>query len=373
MQNNTYGQDDNIYRLAEQLNLQERKVIDFSTPVNPLGVSKKIKAELRKHLKYLLHYPDPEARRLTKRLAQYHGIAPEMVLCANGSTELFYLTVRALKPCNILIPVPSSPSYERAITTVHEAQIAYYELKKENNFEIRCDEFIAALPGNPSAAGADACSMAILSNPHNPTGRLINRSDVQRIADAAREQRCYLVVDEAFMDFCPDDSIISAVHENPYLIVMRTMSVFYALAGLRIGYGIFPPGIGDMLRENNAPWTVNNLAQRAAVIALKDKVYRKETFRLMQGEKKFLEKSFRKLNMECFPSDANFYLLRTDHADNLYQQLKKKGMLLGNCSGYKGLDDTYFRVAVRSHKENAMLMKALTAMFNSKPVSEQTE
>jgi len=373
MQNNTYGQDDNIYRLAEQLNLQERKVIDFSTPVNPLGVSKKIKAELRKHLKYLLHYPDPEAKRLTKRLAQYHGIAPEMVLCANGSTELLYLLIRSLHPCNILIPVPSCPSYERAVTTGHEARITYYELRQEDNFEIKCDEFIAALPGNTSSSGNGSCTMAVLGNPHNPTGRLIKRPDIQRIADAAREKKCYLVVDEAFMDFCPDDSIIPAVSENPYLIVMRTMSIFYALAGLRIGYGIFPPGIADVLKEKNTPWILNNLAQRAVVIALKDKVYRKETFRLMQGEKRFFEKSFRKLSIEFFPSSANFYLLRADNAENLYQQLKKKGILLGNCSGYRGLDDTYLRVAVRSHKENARLMKALTAIFNGKHVSEETE
>jgi len=370
MRQNTSGENDNIYRLAEQLHMQERNIIDFSTPVNPLGVSKKIKAELRKHLKYLLHYPDPEARRLTKRLAQYHGIAPEMVLCANGSSELLSLTVRALKPCHVLIPAPSYPAYERAIKTSHESRITHYGLKREHNFEINCDEFIAALPGN---SGGSSCTMASLSNPYNPTGRLIKKPDIRRIADAAKEQQCYLVVDEAFMDFCPDDSVIQRVHENPYLIVLRTMSAFYALAGLRIGYGIFPPGLPDMLRQDNAPWTVNNLAQRAAVIALKDKVYRKESMRLMQGEKKFLEKSFRKLGIEYFASDANFYLLRADNADDLYQRLKKKGILLGNCSGYKGLDETYIRVAVRSHKENAMLMKALTAIFNGNHISEKTE
>ena len=372
MQQNTSGQNDNIYRLAEQLNMQERNIIDFSAPVNPLGVSKKIKAELRKHLKYLLHYPDPAARRLTKRLAQYHGIIPEMVLCAHGSSELFYLTIRALNPSNVLIPVPSYPGYERAINTGRESRITHYELERENNFEINCDEFIATLPGNPSASGGGACTMAILSNPHNPTGRLIKKPDIQRIADAAREQQCYLVVDESFIDFCPDDSIIHAVNDNPYLIVLRTMSAFYALAGLRIGYGIFPPGLPAMLKQNNAPWTLNNLAQRAAVIALKDKVYRKETFRLMQEEKKFFEKGFRKLGIEYFASDANFYLLRAENADNLYQRLKKKGILLGSCSGYKGLDENYMRVAVRSHKENAMLMKALAAICNGEHISEKT-
>ena len=372
MRHNASGQSSNLYRLAEQLNMQERRIMDFSTPVNPLGVSKKIKAELRKHLKYLLNYPDPEAGRLKKRLGQYHGINPEMVYCSAGSTELFCLLLRTLKPGNILMPAPSNPAYERAIKNSCEARITYYELKKENNFEMRSDEFIAALSGDRFTPVRDACSMAIFGNPHNPTGRLIKKADIHRIADAARDRKYYLVVDESFMDFCPDESIIPAVHENPYIIVMRTMSVFYALAGLRMGYGIFSPELVDMVQVNNMPWTVNNLAQRAAVIALRDRVYREETFRLMQAEKKFFEKSFRKLGIEYFATDANFYLMKMENAEDLYQQLKKKGILLESCSGYRGLDSTYLRVAVRTHKENAKLIKVLTAICNGKSASEKT-
>ncbi len=105
----------NIYRLAEELKMQERKVIDFSASVNPLGVSKKIKTEMRKHLKYLHNYPDPEAKRLRKRLAQYHGIDLETILCGNGSTEFIYLITKALRPQKVLIPAPTFSEYERAI------------------------------------------------------------------------------------------------------------------------------------------------------------------------------------------------------------------------------------------------------------------
>src|SRR4030043_799843 len=105
----------NIYRLAEELKMQERKVMDFSACVNPLGVSKKIKTEMRKHLKYLHNYPDPEAKRLRKRLAQYHGIDLETILCGNGSTEFIYLITKALRPQKVLIPAPTFSEYERAI------------------------------------------------------------------------------------------------------------------------------------------------------------------------------------------------------------------------------------------------------------------
>ena len=115
----------NIYRLAEELKMQERKIMDFSASVNPLGVSKKIKTEMRRHLKYLHNYPDHEAKRLRKRLAQYHGIDPETILCGNGSTELIYLITRVLKPQKVLIPAPTFSEYERAIILQNTAPLTH--------------------------------------------------------------------------------------------------------------------------------------------------------------------------------------------------------------------------------------------------------
>src|SRR4030042_2844948 len=210
----------NIYRLAEEIKMQERKVMDFSASVNPLGVSKKIKTEMRKHLKYLHNYPDPEAKRLRKRLAQYHGIDLETILCGNGSTEFIYLITKALRPQKVLIPAPTFSEYERACTTSCKSQVISYKLKKEDNFNINVEEFVEAMKG---------CEMAFLCNPNNPTGRLLRGDDVKRIADAAKEFKCYLIVDEAFIDFCADDSVIKDVRDNPYLIVLRSMTGFYAL------------------------------------------------------------------------------------------------------------------------------------------------
>jgi threonine-phosphate decarboxylase len=358
-----------IYSLAEELRIPERKVLDFSSSVNPLGVSKKIKAEIRKHLKYLHNYPDPEVRRLRKRLAQYHGIDPEMILCGNGSTELMYLVARALKPQNVLVPAPTFSEYERAVMAAGTAEIEYFLLDSENGFEISPDQFINALKGKtiPSGLTRDTLrsfDIAFLCNPNNPTGRLIGREDVMAIADAARDFGCYLVVDEAFIDFCPDTSAIRDVMGNPYLIVLRTMSNFYSLAGLRAGYGVFPRDVVGKLEELREPWTMNNLSQKAAVLALRDRVFREETFVLMQEEKRFLEKSFRNLGLEFFPSVANFYLLKMDNAGEVIRTLKTKGILLRECSDFRGLDSTYLRIGVRSHKDNTILVRELAAFAN---------
>ncbi len=352
---NSFEHGGDIYRLAEELKMQERKIIDFSSSVNPLGVSKKLKAEIRKHLKYLHNYPDPEAKRLRKRLAQYHGTDPETILCGNGSTELIYLIISALMPQTVLIPAPTFSEYERACTTSCKSQVTSYELKKDDDFNINPEKFVEAMKG---------CDMAFLCNPNNPTGRLLRREDVRRISDAAKELKCYLIVDEAFIDFCADDSVIDDVGKNPYLIVLRSMTAFYSLAGLRLGYGVLPQHLISRLKAYKEPWTVNSLAQRAAVIALKDKVYRNETLRLIKEEKLFLEKSFKKIGIEFFDSDASFYLLKTSRAHDICQLLKIKGMLVRDCANFRGLDSTYLRVAVKSHRENAILIKELTSILN---------
>lgn len=399
-----YGHGGNIYRLAWEMGMQERQIIDFSVSVNPLGVSKKVKAEMRKHLKYLHNYPDPEAGRLRKRLAQYHGIDTETILCGNGSTGLIYLITRVLSPQNILIPAPTFSEYERAIAllqnitppphplpsyvltdlpqgegdslripspsrgegegggklssieTINRLSISYFMLNKETGFEINPEEFIEAMKGT---------DMAFLCNPNNPTGRLLKKEDVGKIAEAARDLQCILVVDEAFIDFCPDETVIKDVKKNPYLIVLRSLTNFYALSGLRIGYGVFPRHLMGGLEECGEPWTVNSLAQRAAVVAIKDKVFRGETLRLIKGEKRFLEKSFSKLGIKFFSSDTNFYLLKVSGANEICRLFERRGILVRDCTNFRGLDDTYLRVAVKSHRENTILMRELTTILQN--------
>lgn len=356
----------NIYRLAEELKMQERNVIDFSTTVNPLRVSKKVKAEIRKSLKNLHNYPDHDARRLRKSLAQYHKIDMDSIICGNGSTELIYLIARALHPQRVLIPAPTFSEYERAVSltgsTEKRAQIEYLFLKAELDFRLSPDEFVAALrKGLESSRSFDT---AFLCNPNNPTGKLVRKDDVLKIAEESRKGKCYLIVDEALIDFCPKETVINEVEHNPYLIVLRSMESFYALSGLRLGYGIFPEHLTARLSEQREPWTVNSLSQRAAVVALKDKIYRKETLKIITAEKEFLEKNFRRLGIELSRSDANFYLAKMDNAEEICKRLRTKGILVRNCDNFRGLDSSYIRISVKSHRENTILIKILSSVLH---------
>lgn len=362
----------NIYKIAEELGIHEEKIVDFSASINPLGVSDKVKDVIKKDLNNLVNYPDPDTKMLRDKIAKHHRIDADTILCGNGSTELIYLIPRAVKPERVLIPAPTFSEYEKAFRT----QTKRLFLKEEDGFKIDPDKFINAMKDRTqtenkrvkkNGLGSDVLalgseSMAFLCNPNNPTGTLLGREEVLEIADAAKKGKCLLIVDEAFIDFVPDESLIRDVRNNPYLIVLRSMTKFYALTGLRIGYGVFHKDLIEKLKKFKEPWTVNNLAQKAAIVALEDRGYADETYNLMKQEKAYMEKNFGGMGVEYFPSSANYYLLKVENADTVIKELKDKGILVRDCSNFKGLNSSFIRVAVKSHEDNKLLLKELSKL-----------
>ncbi|WP_333652705.1 threonine-phosphate decarboxylase CobD [Dissulfurispira sp.] len=359
----------NIYRFIEERNIRMDEVIDFSASINPLGVPESAIKKIKDNIKYLCHYPDPDAKHLTQAIAKHLGIDPQYILCGSGSTELIYLTVRALKPEKVLIPMPTFSEYERAFKSIHpekdiKGKISYFVLWEKDAFEINPEKFIAAMSGNDSSATyksslTTSVDMAFLCNPNNPTGRLMKKEDVLKIAEAARGLKCYLVVDEAFIDFVPEESVIKEVQNNPYLIVLRSMTKFYALSGIRIGYGIFPQNILDTVKKHKEPWTVNTIAQTAGIAALNDAGYKTQTFKVIRNEKKVLEDGFKLLDITYFPSTVNFYLIKHENAQKIISSLRNRGVMIRDCSNFMGLDSSYMRIAVKSNKDNMKLLKEL--------------
>jgi len=350
---------DNIYDAAQELKIPEKKVIDFSTSVNPLGVSKKVKAEMRKYLKFLTNYPDPDCRRLRWHLSRYLNIPDKNILCGNGSTEIIHLVIKALKPEKLLISVPVLPDYERAVMinslncSSASTTINYLVSKEKDDFKVDIDEFIHAMNG---------CDMAFLSNPNDPTGHLIEKNQLLQIANEAKKNSCFLVVHEAFIDFIPEDSVAAWAIHNPFLIVLRSMSPFYALSGIRLGSGILHEEVMKHVLEKKEPWTVNTLAQRAGVVSVKDRIYKKQTLEFMKKEKRFIEESLKKYKISFYPSRVNFYLLKSDHAPLIYKGLRRKGILVKDCSDIMGLDKRFLRIAVKTHRENVLLFKSISEL-----------
>jgi threonine-phosphate decarboxylase len=365
----------NVYKAARDLGIPESRIIDFSASINPLGISGKIKAAITRNFDGLVHYPDPDAGDFRRAVSRLYAADPETILPGNGSTELIYLLPRALKPESVLVTSPTFSEYERACKLSHELQVMSYKLQQEDNFRIKPDEFISAMTGTlPDLSekpvnslpvtrhSSQLCDMAFLCNPNNPTGHALQRKDVLKIADAAREINCVLVVDEAFIDFIPEYSVTEYAKDYPNVIVLRSLTKFYALTGLRIGYGVASKEFIERIKEFKEPWTVNNLAQTAAITALDDKAYIEETREIIAQEKECLENAFKEMGIMFLPSSVNFYLLKIDRAGDIVSKLRGKGILVRSCSNFRGLDDSYIRVAVRSHEHNEILLKELAEL-----------
>jgi len=372
----TIGHGGNIYRASQETGIPEEKIIDFSASINPLGVPGSVMTRIKDSLADLCNYPDPYVTKLRSYLSQYHDVDPSSIVCGNGSTELIYVVVRTFRPERVLLAAPTFGEYERACSN-HESRVMYYPLEQGDNFDLCASNFISAMAGNkPLGIKAfrqgtnllpvthpvsSPCDMAFLCNPNNPTGRLIPKAEMIEIAKAARDLKCHLIVDEAFIDFSPDDSMVNEVRINPYLIVLRSLTKFYALPGLRIGYGIIPLSLIDAITRLKEPWTVNTLAQIAGITALKDNAYKDETFKVIRTEKMILEEGFRVNGIDFCPSCANYYLLKLNCAKAVVARLRGVGILIRDCSNFEGLDDSFIRVAVKSHGDNMRLLKELAS------------
>ncbi|KJU82327.1 L-threonine-O-3-phosphate decarboxylase [Candidatus Magnetobacterium bavaricum] len=346
-----------IYGLAGSLKVAERKIVDFSASINPLGISKKVRAEIRTYLKYLPNYPDPQCRRLRRHLSIALGVGADNILCGNGSTELIYLLAKlpdiSLRPRRALVLGPTFMEYERALAVSGVSDVRVFQLQESVGFRIDVDALKTAMVG---------CDLAFLCNPNSPTAQHLTRVEVLDVADCAREQQCLLVVDEAFIDFLPQESVVAEVVNNPWLIVLRSMTKFYGLSGLRLGMAVMDVKYVELLQRYKEPWSVNTLAQRAGVTALNDKAYVKQTFEVLRQEKRYVEGQLTKKGIHFYPSAINFYLLKDDRAAMLYEKLRAKGILLRDCSGYRGLDSRFLRIAVKAHRENTILYKAMSPL-----------
>ncbi|MFH1797802.1 MAG: threonine-phosphate decarboxylase CobD [Candidatus Omnitrophota bacterium] len=326
-----------------------KKVLDFSANINPLGIPSVVKEKVYKNFDKVLHYPDPEAEDVTGKIAEYLGIEKKNILIGNGSVEFIYLLMNVYRPRTVLIPVPVFSEYERAARNAG-SKVYFLRLKEKHNFKMS--------PVRPREA-----DIIFAANPNNPTGNFIaeNFKEIEKAAGRL------IIVDEAFMDFVEKQkkySLVQKAVKNKKIIVLRTLTKFFAMPGLRIGYVVAHENIIRKLKAYQTPWSVNSLAQLAAEKVLDDRDYIRKTHELIQKERTFLYGALGKIaGIKTYPSVVNFILIKIERKDItskvLRECLMKKGILIRDCGNFRGLSDKYIRVAIRSRKENLKLISAL--------------
>lgn len=347
----------NIKEIAKKYGLKPEGIIDFSASINPLGMSERARKAVIEKIDSVLHYPEQYAESLIEEAARFFGVPNDCLIAGNGSTELIYLVPRAFKPQKALIVNPTFSEYKNALK-ITGCTIDYFLMLEEDGFRLRIDPLLRVLKGK--------YDILYICNPGNPTGTLIPKSNILEIVDKAAEYDTLCVVDEAFIDFSENDSVRKEAAERPNLILLRSMTKFFGIPGLRAGFIIGnTKNVGELMNCKE-PWSVNTLASIAAIEGLNDAEYIKETIRYVEEEREHLFSALKEIQwLKPFPSAANYILIKIRKegvdADILAASLVKKGAFIRPCSSFDGLGNRFFRVAVRTREENERLVKLLSA------------
>ncbi|MDH7578780.1 MAG: threonine-phosphate decarboxylase CobD [Bacillota bacterium] len=361
MQNYKHG--GNLLTIATKYGLKPKNIIDFSTNTNPLGPPKEIKTILKKSLSLVTLYPEPDCQTLKKAIAPVLQIPQQQITFSNGAVELIYLAVQALQPHTVLIPGPTFREYEIACR-VWKVRVKHLKLSPQRGFI-------------PSLAhlkrGVQGTDLVFLCNPNNPTGRLIPPGILKPFLEFCFKQSIFVVIDESFLFFHPQWKQLTCIPEtkkNKRILIIQSLTKFYAIPGLRVGYGVGHPETIAFLSSFQPPWQVNNLAQAVTSLTFRVKEYARQTRELIMRERDFLASYLWKIPcLEVLPSAANFLLVKLQpplSASDVEDQLARRGILIRNCSNFAFLGDNFIRIAVKKRPENLLLLKNLEDIIKSK-------
>jgi len=356
-----YQHGGNLKKAIEKYGIPSEKIIDFSANINPLGFSSKIKETVTKNLNQLSHYPDPECREAREEISGYFKIDYSNIILGNGSTELIYLIVQTLKPKKALIPVPTFSEYERALSN-NNVPIEFCKSEEELEFSLSINKIISQLKG---------IDLVFLCNPNNPTGTFLPRQELLILVKEIQRRKIFLVIDEAFIDLQEEESLIKEVKNYDYLIILRSLTKFYSLPGLRLGFTVADSKFIKKLEKQKIPWSVNCLAQLVIKDLFQDEAFIYKSKQLILQEKQFLYNKLSKIQgLKVYKPSVNFIFLKllgNIFSQELIDHLAKKGILIRDCSNFRGLEKGKFiRIAVRKHKENIKLLKELKMILTKK-------
>lgn len=330
---------------------RNRVQLDFSVNINPFGIPETVKEALENAVGDAVRYPDICAEQLTAAISAWTNMPKEQLVCGNGASELFMAVVHALHPKKILIPVPSFYGYEKAAKAAG-CELSFYKLSKENGYALE-EGILEKL--------TEEVDLLFLANPNNPVGNLIEPSLLTGIAKRCRKQNITLVLDECFIAFTGTqkmDSFCNRMMEYPDVIIIQAFTKLFAIPGVRLGYLMCGNReTAAQIREQLPEWNLSVFAQKAGTAACNETEYVKSSVDFICKEREWLKEKLEKQSIYVYPSKANYLLLKTKLP--LYDGLLKRGILIRDCSDFRGLGSGYYRVAVKSREENEKLLKAI--------------
>lgn len=351
MKSYTHGGD--IYTTAIELDINENAIIDFSSNINPYGLSEGVKESIIQSLEHADRYPDFNCRELSEAISVYENVSKDAIFCSNGSIEAIYRIINFLKPKNALVLAPTFSEYEHALEAIG-CKINYYYLKEENDF-ILDEDIIDSINQDTS--------IVFICNPNNPTAQLTDKKVIEKILSHCEKTDTIVVIDECFMDFVSDKHEYSAkkllgIYNN--LIILKAFTKTFALAGIRLGYCISSNiKINDGIREIGPIWNVSTIAQAAGIAAVQETEYLKESLQFIEEQRGYMIERLDMMGLKVYPSNTNYIFFKCMQDIDLKHELLQYGILIRDCSDYEGLGAGYYRIAVKRDEDNKLLLRAL--------------
>ena len=346
------GHGANVDNMAKKFGKNENDIIDFSSNVNPHIISDLGKYVLE-GLEKSRSYPDINYTNLRNNISDYIKVDSELIIPGNGATEIIYLLMKSIKR-RLAILNPTFSEYGRG-AKLNNLEIIDFHLKEENNFSIDLDEI---------QKNMDKFDSLFICNPNNPNGKV---KDLNELLDLMIENDKLLIVDETFMEFVGEEekySLINKIKQTPNLFILKAVTKFFGMPGLRLGYGVTSnKQIIKNIYEYKEPWTINSFAENLSNYLFKDNEYINGSKDYYINERKFMLEELRKISrLKVYDTDTNFVLIKLDddEANSLKLELfEKYNILIRDASNFIGLDKSYIRVAIKSHNDNKVLIESL--------------
>ena len=361
----------NVHGVARSNGRPISRIIDFSASINPLGLSHRVRRALVDAIPLSIHYPDPKGDDLRKQIGQSFRIDPGTIVLGNGSAEL--ISVCSHVPLVLrhgLVIGPTFMEFERALR-LSDARCTYLHASADDRYDPPLEQAGGRLKQRKNvgqvktgrASSRTPIDGIFLCNPNSPTGRAVSPSRIRHLLRRVQQMEAHLIVDEAFVDFHPSSSVLHEVASSDRLIVIRSFTKFFAMPGLRIGYLVCPPDLATRISELLPPWSMNSLAQAAALTALQDTAYRRRSLAWVGRERLRFVRQLRGLSgVRVFPSQANFVLLELPKsylAARIADWCQERGVLVRDCQDFAGMNGRSLRLAVRRANDNDHLVKLL--------------
>jgi histidinol-phosphate aminotransferase len=338
-----------IEEVARELGLPADDIIKLASNENPLGPSRLALAAMRKALAQVSLYPDGNAFYLKQKLASKLGVAQAHLILGNGSNEILEFIGHALiAPGSEVVVSQYCFAVYPIVTALFGGKLVVVPAK---NYGHDLEAMLAAITPNTRVVFA--------ANPNNPTGTSARREDLARFV-AAVPENVLVALDEAYIEFLDEPlDLVPEIRGNQRrnLVLMRTFSKIYGLAGLRLGYGIGHPDLIAEFEKIRQPFNINAVAQAGALAALDDTAHAEKTRRINSRGLKFYASAFRKLGLDFIPSSANFILVRVGEGQRVFDEMQRLGVIVRPMGGYQLPE--WIRISIGTPKENKRCLEAL--------------